>query len=573
MSDPKAATTGADPYRGVVLVLLVGSAVGTVVAGAGGVALGNPLLLDAAIALFLWTGLAIGTATAQRQRPTARVEAPPAERSELGPTPPGVWERRQLAQLKRQITIVGSIALLGMLIVGGGPVPSLRAAAAIAALSGIGAWLAATSARYLASVEPGCLPEARGLAWGARVVAWILLAASAGVLLRLAGSSEGARVLQYLLWIVCAGACIDLVTMRIPETAAGPGFPTNLRLFSMLGRRANPFGSLLDAAQRQLGIDLRSTWALNVVRHGAIPLTVAIGGVGWLSTALTVVRVGEQGLLEHLGVPAARPPLDPGLHLHWPWPVDNVCRVPVARVQTLHVGHEGEEEGGPENVLWAREHAKNEYTLLLGNGRDLIAVDAMVQFRIVDPYGWRYHNRDPAGQLRAIAYRAVMRSTVNRTLAETLSENVGKLAKDMQGMVQAEADALGLGVTVVAFNVGGLHPPVAVAADYQAVVSAEIERTTAAIDARAYRNVVVPDAEAQAAAAANAARASGAEAMGLAAGQAWSFRTLESEYQAAPLEYRFRRRLEAIEDALGTRAYTVVDERIERDGGKLWLTR
>ena len=82
------------------------------------------------------------------------------------------------------------------------------------------------------------------------------------------------------------------------------------------------------------------------------------------------------------------------------------------------VGHEGEEEGGPENVLWAVEHAPNEYTLLLGNGRDLITIDAAVQYRIVDARAWRYHSQNPADALRAIAYRAVMRSTVNRTLSE-----------------------------------------------------------------------------------------------------------------------------------------------------------
>ena len=93
------------------------------------------------------------------------------------------------------------------------------------------------------------------------------------------------------------------------------------------------------------------------------------------------------------------------------------------RVQALTVGHEGEEAGGPENVLWAREHAANEYTLLLGNGRDLITIDAAVQYRIDDPRAWRYHSQNPADALRAIAYRAVMRSTVNRTLADAL---VGK---------------------------------------------------------------------------------------------------------------------------------------------------
>ena len=71
----------------------------------------------------------------------------------------------------------------------------------------------------------------------------------------------------------------------------------------------------------------------------------------------------------------------------------------------------------------------------------------------------------------------------------------------------------------------------------------------------------------------NTARAEGAKALGLAAGEAWSFRTLESQYRAAPEEYFFRRRLETLEKGLAGRRFTVVDSRIQRDGGELWLTQ
>ena len=70
-------------------------------------------------------------------------------------------------------------------------------------------------------------------------------------------------------------------------------------------------------------------------------------------------------------------------------PVPSACRGRLTARLSRHparwlieIGHEGEEPGGPENVLWAVQHATNEYTLLLGNGRDLITVDAAVQFRI-----------------------------------------------------------------------------------------------------------------------------------------------------------------------------------------------
>lgn len=347
------------------------------------------------------------------------------------------------------------------------------------------------------------------------------------------------------------------------------GLPT----LSVLGSRGNILGSGLDCAEQQLGIDLRSTWALTVVRRTVEPLVISLCVLGWLSTSLTVVGVEEQGLVERLGIPVEKKPLLPGMHLHWPWPVDRVFRIPVLRVQTLQVGHEGEEGGGPENVLWTVEHAPNEYTLLLGNGRDLITVDAAVQFLITDAQAWRYHCQNPEDALRAIAYRSVMRQTVNRTLSEALSENVVTLAQSMRDMVQRDADALGLGVTVVGFTVGGMHPPVGVADAYEAVVSAGLRKVTRVVDAQAFRNRAVPGAESEVITRENMARATGANNLAKAAGEAWAFRALESQYLPAPAEFTFRRRLEALEKGLSGRRFTIVDSRFQRDGGELWLTQ
>jgi regulator of protease activity HflC (stomatin/prohibitin superfamily) len=373
------------------------------------------------------------------------------------------------------------------------------------------------------------------------------------------------------LFLINAAVCYGLLTVRRPAGELSEVFPVDLAVLSALGSRPNIFASLLDTGERQLGIDLRSTWALTVVRRSLEPLVIALCFVAWLSTSLTVVGIEEAGLIERLGVPVQGQTLMPGLHLHWPWPIDRVFRVPVKRVQALTVGHEGEEESGPENVLWAREHAANEYTLLLGNGRDLITIDAAVQYRITDPHAWRYHAQNPADALRAIAYRVVMRSTVNRTLADALSENVVTLTGSMGRMVQQEANALGLGVEVVGFTVGGMHPPVPVAGDYEAVVSAELGKVTAVVNAQAFRNETVPAAEAASLVGQNTARAEGADTLARGAGEAWSFRTLESQYHAAPEEYFFRRRLETLEKNLAGRGFVVVDSRIQRDGGDLWL--
>jgi regulator of protease activity HflC (stomatin/prohibitin superfamily) len=582
-SSPALAAIEPDAYRGVVRVLLMVSALGMLIAAAGGVELGSPPFLDVAVSLFLASGVLVGVMRGRATPPdriegiaqAKPVEAPPRATSDGAGVEADAldWAWLRLKALALVVAMAGALANAIVLGVPWASNPILLMSASAVIFTLVGAGLAATAARYLARVDPDRFREAAGLARGARVLAWVLLSGAVAASLAWFGFPGVARVLHLLILTLNSAVCVELMVEAFPW-GAGVHFDTDLRVFSLLGSRANPLASILDAAQRQLGIDLRSSWALDVVRRSAEPLLVGTCLIGWLSTAFTVIRVEEQGLVERLGVSLDGPPLSPGLHVHWPWPIDRVLRFPVRRVQTLMIGHEGEEESGPEDVLWAQQHGTTpEYTLLLGDGRDLIAVDAALKFRISDPRSWYVHTQNPEDALRAIAYRAVMNATVGHTLEQTLSKNVAVLTSEMRARVQADADALALGVEVMGFTVGGMHPPVSVAADYQAVVSAELARTTAGIAAKAYHNEIVPAAEAEATAKENAARAEGAANRARASGEAWGFHTLESQYRPAPDEFRFRRRLETLEKDLAGRRFTVLDARIQRDGGELWLVK
>jgi membrane protease subunit HflK len=609
-----------DPYRGATLALLATAVAGTIVTFVAGFAVRNPVVLEAAAALWIASGVLIGVTVVQRARsqPQPASEPPVVESpGEQTPTPvlpqapavsqvaetspdatasPSAPANRRSAVVEQVGNVVGRlqewtrissiedeicfatavsgaawIAFVQFSDITPVLLPDTRAAL-VATLCLVGAGLAAAAVRYLAEVDSTIFPEGPALARGARVIAWCSVLAAASVGFQWADQLTAIKIASAIVAVATAAFCYELFAGQRRQDTPVNVFPLNLDTLSALGARTNLVGSVLDAAERQLGIDLRSTWALSVVRRSVEPLVVGLGFVAWFSTALTVVGVEEQGLVERLGVAVQAPPLEPGLHLHWPWPIDRVVRLPVRRVQSLTVGHEGEEDDGPEDVLWARQHAVNEYTLLLGNGRDLITVDAAVHFRIVDPRAWQYHSQNPSDALRAVAYRAVMRNTVNRTLAEALSENVVTTTARMRAMVQQDADALELGVEVLSFTVGGMHPPVMVATDYQSVVSAELARVTAVVNAEAFRNRTVPNAQSGAIVGRNRAIAEGAEARALASGEAWSFLALQSQYGTAPGDYVFRRRLETLERVLSSWRFTVVDARIQRDGGELWLT-
>ena len=143
-----------DPLRGVVLVLLGAAVFGMIVAIAGGWALGRPVVLDAALALWLATGVLLGVARAQAARTS------PARSARSGAAM--IWSRIPDLRSIRTITAgVGGIGVGGLLLAqssAGGPLTT-SAAAAASALALAAAGLAATAARYLASVDPAHFPH------------------------------------------------------------------------------------------------------------------------------------------------------------------------------------------------------------------------------------------------------------------------------------------------------------------------------------------------------------------------------------------------------------------------------
>jgi membrane protease subunit HflK len=546
------------PYRSVVLVLCAITALGGV--GAVLLAFVGVDALDAAVVLAIASGILF--AIARATQPTAVLGAPTSN-----------W-RARLRRLLRPERVLACLGL-GLVAIDLAAEPFIRSESSLrpTILASVGCAIAgaaaALAAHYFGGADVAQLPEAPALRRGARVVAWLLSMIVAEAWAARLGYSVAAWSLHAVVLAIVAVACIELVSVRRDDGA----FPVDLRIVIALGRRANLFASLLDTAQQELGIDLRSTWALAVVRRFAQPLLLGLCVLGWLSTGVTIINANEVGLVERFGASIDRPPLPPGIHVHWPWPVDRIQRLSTSLVRTVPIGHEGVADLGPEDVLWAKPHASREYTLLLGDGNDLITVDAAIQFRIRDAHAWLYDTQNPSDALRAIGYRVVMRATVDRTLADAMSENVATLAASIRAKIQHDADELGLGVEIVDFTIAGMHPPVAVAADYQAVVSAELAKVTAIVDAQAARNQSVPAAEAAAFVATSVAQSDGATAIAKAAADAWSFRALEAQYTTARDEYRFRRRLEALEQVLVSRRFTIVDARIMRDGGELWLTR
>ncbi|MEM6673137.1 MAG: protease modulator HflK [Planctomycetota bacterium] len=437
--------------------------------------------------------------------------------------------------------------------------------------------LSALFAQYFATVSRELAPEARGVSCWFRAGTWMALIGAASLFVRAFHEPWNEELTTRILLGVVVFLGVELLLralwttwLRFYDRVPHPGGRVGTDLFSLrlLFSRFNPSASLFAVLAEAFGIDLRGAWALTFMRRSLLPLAAGLLFIGWLSTSFVMVKSTDVGLLERFGE-VDRDPLRPGLHLVLPWPMHRVARIPVHRVQSIPIGYVGAREDA--SMLWTVEHADEEYKLLLGDGRDLVTVNATLHYRIGDPYDYAYASQNPDETLAILADRVLMQRTVGQTLDGVLSENLAALGAELEQEIQAASDARSLGFEIVDLTLVGLHPPVNVAADYQAVVAARVDQITSVLEAEAYQASERPLADAEAASLENGAKEHRVTRLATARGEATAFRTLVASYVSSPEVFSLIRYLQVIEAQLTGKKFHVLDHTIEEAGGAIWL--
>jgi membrane protease subunit HflK len=278
------------------------------------------------------------------------------------------------------------------------------------------------------------------------------------------------------------------------------------RLVGLLSHPEGLFTTAAHVLDYQFGFKVSETWAYQSFQRFFPYVLVGQFAILLLSSCVVFIEAGEQGLLERFGAPVnSRPVLNPGVHVKWFWPVDRVHRFRTDQIQTFNVGfvHEEEKDGRPEDevVLWTVSHYKEEFNLLVAS-RDaggstnvvegkrvppvsLLSVSIPVQFQISDVRKWAYEHMEPAKLLQEIGTREVVRYLVGVDFMEIMSTGRFKAAEELHQRIQKRADELELGVRIVFLGLQDIHPPVAVARSYEAVIAMEHKRVANRLAAQA----------------------------------------------------------------------------------------
>jgi membrane protease subunit HflK len=333
-----------------------------------------------------------------------------------------------------------------------------------------------------------------------------------------------------------------------------PGPAGNSLLLDALFGQGHGLGSAVKGFEELLGVKLREVWIVRYLRQTVELIVIGTVVLGWLSTCFTSVPAGSRAVRMFFGryQPA---PLSPGLHVTWPWPIEQLEIVETETVRQISLGFD-KDLSGP--VLWNEPHFEGEKNLLVGDGESLLTIDVPIFYRISDPVRYLETTADAEQALLALAERKLIQVAASRDSFQIMTEQRAEIARQLQDSLQKEVDQLGLGLQIVFVGLKDVHPPVGVAPAYQAVVSAQEEKEKTIDLARASRVKVLPEAQAQATRIRIEQDALYKQRVAAAQGEAARFSAIVEADRENSAVFRFRLKLDVIEQVLGKANKTIL---------------
>jgi regulator of protease activity HflC (stomatin/prohibitin superfamily) len=328
-----------------------------------------------------------------------------------------------------------------------------------------------------------------------------------------------ARAFAILLGLAAAETLIGLVLEVYRPRVRGRVAPRMIyesRLVGLLGQPAGIFHTVAQALDYQFGFKVSNTWFYQFIQRSAGWILLGQVAVLLLSSCFVFIDAGEEALLERNGEPVAgREVLGPGFHLKLPWPIDRVYREHTREVRSFLIGivedETAEQRAEVNTVLWTQAHAMEEFNLLVasrdsyqGEGADgqappvnLLSVNIPVQYEIKDLRAWATGHASATNLLERLAFAEVNRYLAGVDFFEFMSAGRQRAAAELRSRIQQAADATGLGVNILFVGLQGVHPPVKVGKDFNAVGAALQEKEAIIERARAYAltNVILARAE------------------------------------------------------------------------------
>ena len=208
----------------------------------------------------------------------------------------------------------------------------------------------------------------------------------------------------------------------------------------------------------------------------------------------------------------------------------------------------------------ARYQDHPEESRMLTGDENMVDVNVIVQYRIVDPVHYLFNVRNPDRTVRLAAEAAIRQVVGRKPIDEALTTGKGVIQQETMETLQAILDRYRSGLTIVAVQLQDVNPPKEVSQAFKDVASAREDKNRLINESQGYRNKVIPEARGRVAEIVERATAYRETKVRQARGDAGRFLATLTEYRKAPDITRTRLHLEMIKEIMPSVEKVILDK-------------
>ncbi len=279
----------------------------------------------------------------------------------------------------------------------------------------------------------------------------------------------------------------------------------------------------------------------------------------FLSTSFYIVDQTEEAVITRFGRYLTT--TGPGMHYKLPFGIDKHYPVKTRVVQTEQFGFRTIKSG--INTVYSNETFPEESTMLTGD-LNIVEVEWIIQYRIVDPRAWLFNVNEKTNTLRDVSRSVINMLVGDRTILDVIGPERTNIEVEGTKLMNETFNKYGLGIEVIAVKLQNIVPPKGVQEAFEDVNKAIQDMNRLINEGKEAYNAEIPKAQGQAAQQVQVAQGYATERINKANGDVARFNSVYEEYRKAPDVTRKRLYYEMIEEVFQNQSgTTLIDRRFQ----------
>jgi len=277
-----------------------------------------------------------------------------------------------------------------------------------------------------------------------------------------------------------------------------------------------------------------------------------------LATSVFIVDPEEQAVITRFGRYVDTK--DPGLHFKLPFGIDRNYTVNVQGVQEQGFGIVS-----PRNTQGGRSGTRENESIMLTGDLNIVDVQWVIQYRIVDPRAWIFNVNDPIRTIRDVSRSAINMLVGDRAIMDIMGVERSAIESAGLAFMNDTFRSYNLGINVIGVRLRDVTPPAgSVQQAFEDVNKAIQDRERLINEGQQTYNEEIPKARGQAQQMIQVAEGYAIERVNRANGDVARFNSVYTEFSRAPEITRQRLYYEMIEEVFkNEQGMTVIDRNLD----------